>query len=272
MHRSRLITTIFTSVMLAAIATAAPVAPAAPAAGQDATFQSLLEAHGGLDAWQQARTLRFGLRDFPLGAKAPLNDEHIVDLQARRIVVTGDDYALASNGDEAWITPDPDAAGLPARFYAEGSFYFIGMPFVFADPGVVVTAAGTRTLDGREYDALSVRYENGVGNSDEDDYILYVDRDTHRLHLINFRPTDTRIRGEASIDELPRKVLVFDEWQASRGVLLPKKATFYGWENDQLVGDGNSFTVAGLSLDRAATDASTFAAPEGAVIVEPATK
>jgi len=79
--------------------------------------------NGGLDQWRKQKSLTYTLRDFPLSPQ------------------------------EAWSVPGPDAVGLPPRFFSLGSFYFIGMPFVFADPGIILKNKGTASFRGKLYDS-----------------------------------------------------------------------------------------------------------------------
>ena len=85
------------------------------------------------------------------------------------------------------------------------------MPFVFADPGAHVRSVGERYYDGQTYDAIAVGFDHGVGDTSDDDYILYIEKDTHRLRLIDFAVTYSAMRGDTPIDELPRRSLEFVE-------------------------------------------------------------
>lgn len=53
--------------------------------------------------------------------------------------------------------------GLPTRFFNLGSFYFISMPFVFGDSGIVITDVGTATFKGKTYRAVNIGYKKGTG-------------------------------------------------------------------------------------------------------------
>jgi hypothetical protein len=114
--------------------------------------------------------LEYDLRNFPLGSKPPLNDHHIVDLYARRSLIKGDDYAVGFDGNEAWIAPSPDKLGRPARFYCLGPFYLFSVPFVFADNGARQESLGKKSFHGKEYDVARITFDEGVGDSPEDEY------------------------------------------------------------------------------------------------------
>ncbi|MEM7230457.1 MAG: hypothetical protein AAF432_16785 [Planctomycetota bacterium] len=228
-----------------------------------AKLTQTLQAHGGLDRWNAIGQLQYTVPDFPLGAKAPMNFRHIADVKLRRHLMVSDDYRLGFDGNNAWAI-NGDAAGIPARFVTHGNSYFVMMPFVFADAGATVTDLGTRYLDGATYDALGVSYADG--DTADDDYVLFIDQQTRRLKLIHFTVTYAAIRGDTPVNEVPRKALVFDNWQDVDGLLLPQKATFYGWADETLQGDGNSFTVTNAVGFETRPNASIFDRPSDADI------
>ncbi len=225
-----------------------------------------IEAHGGLETWQSYGRLDYATRDFPLGAKAPFDFTQSTDLQNRRHLTHGKDFTSGLNGEDAWAVPNVETLGIPPRFFESGNFYFIAMPFVFADPGVQSRDLGNKTFQGRAYDLVAISYPQGIGDTPEDDYILYIDAETHRLHMIDFVPTSAEVNGDTPIEELPRKALVFNQWQDAGGLLVPSKLTFYGWADGELQGDGNTYYVKDVTFSQAVPDASIFAAPGKPVI------
>lgn len=102
---------------------------------------------------------------------------------------------------------------MPARFYISTPFYFFGIPFVFADPGVHAESLGEKVLNGRAYDVVKFTYDENVGDTPEDNYVADFDSTTHRLHVVHYIVTYPAFRGGKSISELERHALVYDEWQ-----------------------------------------------------------
>ncbi len=99
-------------------------------------------------------------------------DHQLFDLQTRDGLITSSAYTLGANHGEVWIKPALDAlGGTPPRFYIWTPFYFFGMPFVFADPGVVLESLGKRSFGGEKFDAIRVTYKKGTGDSSDDSYI-----------------------------------------------------------------------------------------------------
>ena len=93
---------------------------------------------------------------------------------------------MGFNGDVAWITPGPEAFASPARFWALTPYYFVGMPFVLADPGAQFESLPDATLDGQTYELVKVTYAAGTGDAPDDYYILYLHPGSHRLDALRY--------------------------------------------------------------------------------------
>ena len=202
-----------------------------------------LIAHGGLNTWRSYARMDYATTDFPLGANAPFDFTQTTDLNNRRHLSRGNGFVSGKNEDGAWALPNTEALGLPPAFFESGNFYFIVMPFVFADPGVITRDIEPADLRGKTYDRVAVSYPDHIGDTPEDDYILYIDQESRRLKMIDFVPTSTEVNGDTPLNEIPRKALIFDTWESYDGLLIPSKATFYGWADGQLQGDGNSYRI-----------------------------
>ncbi len=260
-------TLILTSLIQAAFWAGPSSTAFADQAGQTSqALNAAIQAHGGLATWQSYARLDYATRDFPLGANAPFNFTQTTDLHNRHHLTQGNGFTSGKNQHTAWALPNTEALGLPPAFFESGNFYFIAMPFVFADPGVIARDLGTKTFMDRQYDLVAIAYPAGIGETPEDDYILYIDSQTHRLHMIDFIPTSAEVNGDTPIEDLPRKALVFDNWQQADGLLVPSQLTFYGWADGQLQGDGNTYFIHDVSFSKTPPKPSIFAAENSRVI------
>ena len=220
-------------------------------------LQPTLEAHGGLGPWQSYQSFEYRLVGFPLTPAVAEPSQSTVDLKNRHNRIESEGYTVGWNGHQAWATPNPDAVGLPPRFYTLGSFYFIGMPFVFADPGVILEQEADATFRGTTYKVLRARYATGVGHSADDDYLIYIDKQTHRLALIEHSVTETGIE---------RVTWTFDAWQEHGGLLLPAKMSFFaGPPANQAPEAGATFTVEDARLSHEPVASGIYDPPAGAV-------
>ncbi len=254
-HLARLVSGLAALVLLSLVVTAPRPTLASPSS--DEPLAATFEAHGGLDRWQAQRTFSYVLDGFPLSPQVAKRNRSTVDLRNRYNRIESDGFVVGWDGEQAWTDPGPDAVGLKPRFFSLGSFYFIGMPFVFGDDGVVLEDKGYGTYDGKTYKVVQVGYVRGTGYSYEDDYTLFIDPDTDRLALMSHSVTEIGVE---------RVTWVFDEWQEVNGLVVPSRMTFHqGWNPENPV-DGATFTITDVKFDTAAPDRAIYAPPASAVI------
>ena len=160
-----------------------------------------------------------------------------------------------------------EALGLPPRFYSSTPFYFFGLPFLFADPGINAESLGTKELDGREYNVVKITFDKGVGDTPEDDFVAYIDKETNQLKLVNYIVTYPPLMQGKSIDELERHASVYEEWQEVDGLVVPKKISFYVWSDEKLgEGPGGFMIFENVSFKDGSPDSALFSKPEGAQV------
>ncbi len=217
------------------------------------------EAHGGLDKWNQQKKLTYTMKGFPLTPQVAKPNTATIDLQNRYSRVESEGFVLGFNGTEDWVKPNLEAVGVPPRFFSMGSFYYVGMPFVFGDEGVVITDAGTGTYGGKEYKKLEIGYKTGTGYTSKDKYEVFIDKETNHIALLN-----------NTVSEIPDVEIVtwsFNEWQTVDGLLVPAKLTFRpGW-NPENPGDGAVVLIEDLKFSTEAVDSSIYNPPAGAVVI-----
>lgn len=152
-----------------------------------------IKAHGGLDTWLSKSTLAFEFDYQPLAQpERRMHTYNQVDhfsARARQTELVGGAGAEATlgwDGQRAWITPAADAFPTSARFWALTPYYFVGMPFVAADPGTRYERLPDATLDGTSYHVVKLTYGEGVGDAPDDYYILYLHPETHLLAALRY--------------------------------------------------------------------------------------
>jgi hypothetical protein len=233
-----------------------------------AQLDQALQAHGGLEQFRQFGTVEFDARNCPFGKNGNVNDHHLVDLKSRQILITGPDYKLGFDGKDVWYVPKDLPLGAPARFYISTPFYFFGMPFLFADPGAVQAPMGNKSLNGKQYDVVKIKYKAGTGDTPEDYYIAYFDSTTHQLQLALYIVSYPMFRQGKPVKDLELHSIVFDGWQKAGGLLVPKKVTFHAWKNDQLGESHGSCTYENVSFKKERPALERFTKPQWANIDE----
>ena len=223
------------------------------------TLAKALEAHGGIDHWDSFGTLEYDLKNSMLDT---LGVEHqLIDLYSRKVLLNTDYYRLGFDGKEVWITNREAFGRMSPRFYHNLIFYFFGIPYLLADPGINYEDLGRVNVAGKPYDAVKITYNQGVGDSAEDIYIPHFNPETHELELLLYTVT----YGDRGKNE-NYNALLYDNWQTVNGLKVPKTMKGYKYENDSLTTLRYSSEFENVVFKTEVPEASIFEMPEGAVI------
>ncbi len=218
-----------------------------------------LNAHGGIEQWAKYRTLSYTVEN-TLGA--PKTETQLIDLNTRKVRITGDNYTIGMDGNNVWVAPDKAAFGkMSARFYHNLVFYFFAIPYVLADPGIIYEDMGLVTISGKKYRALKISYNGGVGDTADDEYIAHFNPETYKLELLLY--TVTYFSGQKQIEY---NCLMYNEWQTVNGLEVP--ASFEGrkYENGEIGEKRYEARFTNVLFDENAPDISEFTMPELAEI------
>ena len=219
-------------------------------------------AHGGLDTWRAQRQLQYTLARTT--GDTAVRDDQLIDLRTRKVRIRGDDFVLGFDGENAWVEPSLEAFpyNYTPRFYTSTYFYFFAMPFVLADDGVIASDEGTATINGTTYRVTEIRYEDHVGDSPDDVYVVYTNADTGRLGLVRFSVT----YGDRA-PSAPNTALVYTDFATDSGITLPVAGRYHTW-NDGPLGDplGPEFALSDVQFSTDAPAPNLFAMPDEAEV------
>ncbi|WP_347374431.1 DUF6503 family protein [Aequorivita sp. Q41] len=185
-----------------------------------AQLQAVFNAHGGLDQWKKMNNLCFEMNGKNGG------ETHTISLQDRKTKVEAKGWSIGFDGNQVWLLKhDLDYQGNPV-FYHNLMFYFYAMPFVIADPGTNYVAVEPTLLDGKMYNGYKVSYDDGVGSSSKDEYIIYFDSETNKMAWLAYTVT---FKDQEKSDNW--RYIAYGKWETVNGLLLPKKITWWNVEN-----------------------------------------
>ena len=237
------------------------------------TAWAAIAAHGGLERWYANGPLRFRYAYTRLDSlgeptDAPaLDTRQTVDTWSARAV-----HALAADeatrfgwtGAEAWAVPSADALPTDARFWSLTPYYFVGMPFVLADPGVRLAAADPLTVEGRTYDQVYVTFEPGTGDAPDDYYYLLVDPETGRVGGVRYVVSYGPFNPDGG--HTPETIMLYDGAQTVDGITLQEGFRSFLWDG---AGAGTPKARGAMTEVSFAPDlaGSAFAVPEGALVL-----
>jgi hypothetical protein len=212
------------------------------------------EAHGGLEAWFAGGALAFRYDYVPVqGARR--TSMQTVDLLGARAYHDLEAPAvgkLAFDGHQAWMQLEPPEP-FAARFWALTPYYFVGMPFVLGDPGVILTKLdedpGPAGFSG--VDVVKATFAPGTGDAPEDYYILYLEQASRRLLALRYVVTYAPFFEGKPARASPEKLLVYEDLAPAGPLTLARRHTFYAF------GEGHR----GEKVTDATVSAVTYGAP-----------
>ncbi|MAZ73982.1 MAG: hypothetical protein CMC70_12635 [Flavobacteriaceae bacterium] len=222
-----------------------------------AALTSVFAAHGGWNTWSQMNNLCFEI-DGKGGTET-----HTIDLRNRKTKIEHKDWSIGYDGDDVWVLQNKeDAYQGNARFYHNLMFYFYAMPYILGDAGIIYTEMEPTELAGKTYNPIKVGYKAGVGDSPEDEYILYFDPETNKMSWLGYTVT-----YRTSEKSNTWHFIKYDQWQEVNGLLLPSKLTWYNVANNKPTDERNDRRFDKVTVSSLKLDADVFAKPEGATVV-----
>jgi len=213
-----------------AAALIAGAAGSAPGQGSDEArriARQMTDAHGGLERWASAPSVAFSDSWTQPGAREAMVSNVIVEQGSRRAHLAYPNLParIAWDGERCWSL---EWQGGPPRFFALLNYYFLNLPWVVHDPGVILQAPERKQLwdDPTSYIAMRMTFAPGVGDTPDDYYVLYIHPETHRLRGCAYVVTYPGLvpKGEAHTRE---HVLLFDDWATVSGLVVPTAFTIY---------------------------------------------
>ena len=153
-----------------------------PSEGKQLVMESI-EAHGGTDKWYNSGDLsfRWTYHMTDKGPEAVVATIQTVNPKTLDVVheVVGSETRFGIKDGQAWVHPADAEFMVPPAFWSLTPFYFIGIPFVFNDPGAnFEKLAETIEFGGKDYTQVKVTYDSDAGASPDDWYVLLIDPDT----------------------------------------------------------------------------------------------
>lgn len=222
------------------------------------SITKVFDAHGTLEAWKQMRTLEFSIE------KTEGYEITTTDLKERYSLVEMPKHTIGFDGESVWIKGKDKTPyeGNP-KFYYNLMFYFYAMPFVLADDGITYTEAEPLTFEGKTYPGIKISYEAGVGESPDDEYVLYYDKDTYKMVWLAY--TVTYFSNEKSKEW---HYIKYNEWQDVEGLMMPKTLTWYHVENNLPTTKKNEATFTNVMLTTDKMNLKMYMMPEGAEAIK----
>lgn len=221
-------------------------------------LSAVFEAHGGKEKWDSMQTLTYDL------GKGAEKQSYQVDLKSRMDRTETQNYTMGFDGTKVWLMQD-SAYYKPerARFTHDLMFYFYAMPFVLGDPGITYSTADSLQFESKSYPGIKIAFNDGVGESSKDEYILYYDPQTNKMQWLAYTATF----GEAQKSN-KFSYIKYDDWQNVNGILLPKTLQWYTLENGKPTSMRNEMKFDNVTVSEKKMDAANFQKPDGGIFTD----
>ena len=221
----------------------------------------VFDAHGGLDKWNTMKFLEFTME------KPDGNEVTTTNLKNRKSLIEMPNHSIGFDGENVWLKNKGTEAyklyGGNPRFYYNLMFYFYAMPFILADDGIIYTDAEPLEFEGVTYPGINISYENGIGESSEDEYVLYYNPDTFKMEWLGY--TVTFFSKEKGKELHFRR---YSNWQDVNGLSLPETIVSYDYENNKPTTAKADTKFINIKVSEEKPEADIFEAPAGATMVE----
>lgn len=193
----------------------------------DAFARAIEEAHGR-EAWvsKQAISARIEL---VFGDNPALAGRMIFTPSMSKVRLETGEAAVVWDGDDAWLTP-ADAELPRARFHVLTWPYFLAAPMKLRDPGTTLELLGEKTLQGETYSAARLTFDEGVGDSPDDWYLIYRDEETSRLAAMAYIVTYGTTAEEANQEP---HAISYHDFQDVDAVFVPTLWKFWQWSEEE---------------------------------------
>lgn len=228
-----------------------------------------IEAAGGLEPWFGSGALHFRFKYMRVGKGATDTIQTINTWSslARHQLADNKDVEFGWNGKVAWVNPADADPGTNPRFWSLTPYYFVGIPWVLADPGVNLESLPDAEFEGKQYDLVKATFEAGTGDAPDDYYILYLDKETHRVRALRYVVSYKGFRPEGGHG--PEKLMAYDgDIKASGLTFAASHRTFqYDEETGKLGEKVTDVEVSDVAFKRDVA-ADYYEPPDGAKIIE----
>lgn len=189
----------------------------------------LLEAHGGMQPMQAAKSLQFNFFTKASGGPNPFFSFEAVDLATGNAYMEWPDWnaSVALNDGDLWSHQWP--MPMPAGFFIRLTTSFITMPWqIQADSANVgPVSQGQLPNDNTLYDVLRITFDDRSPSIPGTFYDLYIDAETHVMKGIRFDINHPGMVANPS-QPLGPNFHVFFEHRQFDGLILPTSYVSYG--------------------------------------------
>jgi hypothetical protein len=228
----------------------------------------LIDAHGGMEKWRAAPTVSYEHKLVaPQEPDDPWLSHELTDQRTRREYQEWplDEATICFDGDKTWSVNWQRLN--PPKFMVNLSYYFLNLPWITQDPGVILDGPGTGKIpeDDTEYITVKMTFEAGTGESPDDYYVIYIDPETYRMkateYIVTYGAMLDLFNAPPEMKFIGPLYHVYEDYVTVGGLVMPSKYRTY----DPTGNVYGHHTVSNYAFDKP-FDESKMKMPDGAKI------
>jgi len=226
------------------------------ASGFPEGLQKIFDKHGGLDNWKSFNGMYFEIE------RPDYMEKYTVNLKERKSVIQYKDHMLGYDGENVWVKDlGTEEFKSNPRFLYNLMYYFYCMPFIIADDGIKYAEGPPLKYGDVEYPGISISYNRGVGESPDDEFILFYNPTTYQMEWLAY--TVTFFSKEKTKQY---SLIKYHAWTDVNGLQLPSLLQWHQFAQG-VVGDQiNDMYFVKCNLSEDMPDDQLFEVVEGATI------
>ena len=221
-------------------------------------ISKIFDAHGSIEKWNAIEGMYYEIE------KETANDIYDIALKSRKSLIKMAHHELGYDGENVWLKNlDTTKYKGNAKFYYNLMFYFYAMPFVLGDDGINFKEAPALEFEGKTYPGILISYDSGIGESPEDEYILYYNPDTYQMEWLGYTVTYfSKEKGKEF------HFIKYGAWQDIDGLKLPKTLSWYNYENGVPTTKRNDVQFVNVKLSKTKPIDEMFKVPDTTMIIK----
>ena len=203
-----------------------------PQPAKELTFAEKVEATHQKSSFLNNESMQFDIV-IHFGGNEILNGQVTARTDLSKIRIDLGNDTITYDGTNVYLSPSASSYR-GARFNIFTWTYFLALPFKLTDPGTNWNDTEYNTLNEVEYVSQKLTFGENVGDSPDDWYIVFADKEAHQLYAASYIVTLTTAVEEAEKDP---HAIVYHDYQEFNGVPISTRWTFHNWNTQDDLGE-----------------------------------
>ena len=161
-----------------------------------------------------------------------------------------DGSSLIYDGKKVYISPE-NANDRGARFDMFTWTYFLALPYKLNDSGTFWEKMSDLTLDEKVFDTAKLTFKNGIGDTPDDWYIVYADKENGLIHAAGYIVTFGE--GDIKKAEEDPHAIKYSDYTVVNTIPIATSWTYYEWTPalgfGKIIGDATLSNVKFVSFN-----------------------